>query len=123
MYENQLATAVLDAAFKIHRKLGPGLLEAVYEEIMQYELERMGYGVTRQEGVPLTYDELSFRVSYRADLIIEDQLIVELKSVSKVLPVDYKRLLTYLRLKGIKLGLLINFNEVLLKNGIKRVID
>ena len=123
MTENQIATIIVDACFKIHTKLGPGLLESVYESVLLYELEKRGLSVTKQQVIPVSYDGTQFEEGFRADLIVEDKIIIELKSVEKVMPVHKKQLLTYLRLSDRKLGLLVNFGENLIKNGISRVIN
>ena len=123
MHENDIAKKVLDAAFKVHTRLGPGLLESVYEAVLAYELNKMGVAVVRQAPVSIRYDELIFEEGFRADLLVENCLIVELKSVETLVPVHGKQLLTHLRLSGKRLGLLINFGEVHLKNGIKRVAN
>ena len=123
MTENEIAKVVVDAAFHIHVKLGPGLLESVYETVLAYELERRGLRVVRQQPIPVVYDNLKFDEGFRADLIVEDQLIVELKSVETIHPVHKKQLLTYLRLADRRLGLLINFGEALIKDGITRIAN
>lgn len=123
MTENELSKIIVDACFKIHTKLGPGLLESVYEEILAYELKKAGLKIQRQQGLPVIYDELKMDLGFRADLIAEDKLIIELKSIEAIAPVHLKQLLTYLKITGIKLGLLINFNEALIKDGIKRVVN
>ena len=113
----------MDAAFLIHRTLGPGLLETVYEVILAKKLTEMGLAVERQVQVPIRFEEVTFDEGFRADLIVEKKVIVELKSVERVQPVHSKQLLTYLRLTGMRLGLLINFGENLLKTGFKRVVN
>ena len=123
MSENQIATTVLDCAFDIHRSLGPGLFESVYEEVLSYELMKKKLKIDRQVGIPVIYEEVKMEVGFRADIIVENKVIIELKSVETVLPVHKKQLLTYLKLTGLKLGLLINFNEALLKNGIVRIVN
>src|SRR6266446_1906108 len=123
MNENQIATIVVDIAYKIHTKLGPGLLETVYEVTLAHELRKRGLRVERQVPVPIVYEELVFEEGFRADLIVEDKFIVELKSVEVLPPVAPKQLLTYLRLRECRLGLLINFGESLIKNGIKRIAN
>jgi len=114
---------VVDAAFQVHTRLGPGLLESVYEVVLAYELKKRGLQVERQVPVPIVYDELRFDEGFRADLIIEGKLVLELKSVETVAPVHKKQLLTYLRLMDKRLGLLINFGEELIKDGINRVVN
>ena len=123
MTENEIATIIVDACFKVHTTLGPGLLESVYEAVLLYELEKRGLSVTKQQAIPVSYDDTQFEEGFRADLIVEDKVIIELKSVEKVMPVHKKQLLTYLRLSDRKLGLLVNFGETLIKNGISRVIN
>ena len=123
MTENELSKIIVNVAFKIHTKLGPGLLESVYEEIMFYELQGLGLQVDRQKGIPVIWNEKKMDLGFRADLIIENKVIIELKSVEVLAPVHPKQLLTYLKITGIKLGLLINFNEVLIKDGITRIVN
>jgi len=123
MHENELAAKVMDASFLIHRELGPGLLESVYEAVLAKLLADKGLFVERQVAVPVMFQGLTFDEGFRADLIVENKLILELKSVERLLPVHGKQLLTYLRLTGCKLGLLINFGDNLLKDGIKRVAN
>ena len=123
MTENDVAKQVLDAAFVVHSKLGPGLLESVYEVVLAHEVRKLGLAVERQKAIGIRYDNLVFDEGFRADLIVDSTVIVELKSVEALLPVHGKQLLTQLRLSGLKLGLLINFGETHLKNGIKRVIN
>ena len=123
MTENEIATLILDSCFKIHRKLGPGLFESVYEEILEHELTKMDLGVKRQTPVPVIWEGLKMDHGFRADLIIEDKVIVEIKSVEAIAPVHQKQVLTYLKLTDLRLGLLINFNEALLKDGIQRIVN
>ena len=123
MTENQIAKQILDAAFHIHTKLGPGLFESVYEVVMDYELKKSGVIVERQKPMPITYDNVRFDEAFRSDLVVNGKVIVELKSVEFLVPLHAKQLLTQLRLSGLKLGLLINFGEAHLKNGIKRIIN
>ena len=123
MDENDTAKQVLDAAFIVHTKLGPGLLESVYEVVLAHELRKRGQVVERQKSIGIQYDGLIFEEGFRADLVVGSLVIVELKSVEDLAPVHGKQLLTQLRLSGLKLGLLINFGETHLKNGIKRVIN
>ena len=123
MTENELATKVMDASFLIHRELGPGLLESVYEIVLCKQLTEMGFFVERQASVPIRFQDMAFDEGFRADLIVEKKLIIELKSVEWLQPVHSKQLLSYLRLTGCRLGLLINFGENLLKDGIKRVVN
>jgi GxxExxY protein len=123
MSENELSKLVVDLCLKIHRALGPGLLESVYEEVLCFELAKAGLKFSRQQGISVIYDGVKMDLGFRADVIIEDKLIVELKSVEIISPVHPKILLTYLRLSNKKLGLLINFNVELIKDGIKRVVN
>jgi len=123
MTENEIAKQVMDAAFLIHRALGPGLLETVYEVILAKKLKEMDLAVERQVTVPIRFEGIAFDEGFRADLIVAKKVIVELKSVERMLPVHSKQLLTYLRLTDMRLGLLINFGENLLKDGFKRVVN
>ena len=123
MHENEIARLIVDAAYQIHTALGPGLLESVYEVVLASELEKRGLTVTRQAPVPLIYKEMSFDEGFRADLLVHGKVIVELKSIEKVAPVHKKQLLTYLRLSDKRLGLLINFGEALIKDGITRIVN
>ena len=124
MNENELSKIALDVAFNIHRELGPGLFESVYEAIMAYELmNEHNLSVHRQRPIPVIWKDVKLELGFRSDLIIEEKLIVEIKSIEALAPVHAKQLLTHLRLTNIKLGLLINFNEELLKNGIKRIVN
>jgi GxxExxY protein len=121
--ENEIAKQILDAAFKIHTALGPGLLESVYEVILAHELRKDGLAVERQTPISITYDGLRFDEGFRADLLVENLVIVELKSIQALNSVHAKQVLTQLRLTNHKLGLLINFGEEHLKNGIKRIAN
>jgi GxxExxY protein len=123
MNENEIAKEVVDAAYQVHRKLGPGLLETVYEVVLAYELKKRGVTVERQVPVAIVYEDVKFDEGFRADLIVEDKVIVELKSVETVSPVHKKQLLTYLRLADKRLGLLINFGSELIRDGISRVVN
>jgi GxxExxY protein len=123
MDENQIAKKILDSAFVVHTKLGPGLLESVYEVALAHELRKLGFEAERQKPMPIRYDGILFEEGYRTDLLVEGKVIVELKSVSALSSVHAKQVLTQLRLSGLKLGLLINFGEAHLKNGIKRIIN
>lgn len=123
MNENEISKIVLDAAFNIHTKLGPGLLESAYEAILAYEIRRRGLVVQRQVSIPIRFEGLTFEEGFRADLLVEDKLIVELKSVDRLVPVHGKQVLTQLRLSEKCLGLLINFGEMHLKNGIERIAN
>jgi len=121
--ENEIAREIVDAAFHIHAALGPGLLESVYEILLARDLVKRGLPVIRQEPVPIRYDGLEFEEGFRADLIVADKVIVELKSVEHTTPVHKKQLLTYLRLTNKRLGLLINFGAALIRDGIERVVN
>ena len=123
MTENEIAKIVVDAAYHVHKRLGPGLLESVYETVLAYELKKRGLKVERQVPVAIVYDEIKFDEGFRADLIVEDKVIAELKSVENVVPVHKKQLLTYLRLTDKRLGLLINFGSELIRDGISRVVN
>ena len=123
MSENELSKIIVNTAFQIHKQLGPGLLESVYEEIMFYELLRQNINVERQRPIPVIWNNVKMELGFRADLIVENKVIVELKSIETIASVHPKILLTYLRVTGMKLGLLINFNEELIKNGITRVAN
>ena len=123
MTENELSKIVFDCALKVHKSLGPGLLESAYEECLYYELKKTGLIVEKQKPLPLIYEDVKLDVGYRVDIIIENKLILELKSVEVLNDVHFAQLLTYLKLTDCKLGMLINFNVVLIKNGIKRVVN
>jgi GxxExxY protein len=123
MTENEIAKQILDAAFLVHTKLGPGLLESVYEVIIAYELKKRGLTAERQKAMPIMYDDIRFDEAFRSDIVVNGKVIAELKSVEALLPVHAKQVLTQLRLSGLKLGVLINFGEAHLKNGIKRIIN
>ena len=121
--ENRIATAILDQAFKVHTELGPGLLESVYENCLLYELTQAGYDVKAQVPVPMHYKGIKFEAGFRIDLLVEDKVLVEIKSVEALAPVHFAQTLTYIKLKDLKLGLLINFNVPRLKDGIHRVAN
>jgi GxxExxY protein len=123
MTENDLSGIIVDTCYNIHVELGPGLLESVYEEILYYELQKRMLRVSRQKMIPVSWQGVTLAQGFRADLIVEDKVIVELKSVAAIAPVHKKQLLTYLRLTDLRLGLLINFNEALIKDGITRVVN
>ncbi len=123
MHENDLGRTILDAAFHVHRSLGPGLLESVYETVLAYELQKRGLAVRRQVPVPIVYEGITFDEGFRADLIVADKVIIELKSVTQITPAHRKQIQTYLRLSGQKLGYLINFGEALLRDGIVRAVN
>ena len=123
MHENDISYAVRGAAFKVHTELGPGLLESVYESALAYELRQEGFDVFTQLGIPVVYKEVEMEQGFRMDLLINNKVVVEVKSVDTLLDVHHKQLLTYLKLSGKKLGLLINFNSVKLKNSIIRIVN
>lgn len=123
MHENEITGAIVDAAYKIHTTLGPGLFESVYEAAMAYELKKRGLRFLRQHPVPVVYEEVHLEEGFRADFIVEQLVILELKSIESLAPVHKMQLLTYLRLTGKRVGLLINFNVPLIKNGIVRVVN
>lgn len=123
MKENEIGTIIVDCAVELHRNLGPGLLETVYEVALARALERRGLIVHRQVGVPIEYQGETFSEGFRADLIVGGLVIVELKSIERVTPADKKQLLTYLRLTGLKLGYLLNFGEALMRDGITQTIN
>jgi len=119
---NQITHEILDSAYKVHTKLGPGLLESAYQACLVYELKKKGLAVEVEKALPLVYEEVKLDCGYRIDLIVENKVIVELKSVEAFTDVHIAQILTYLRLAEKKVGLLLNFNVKSLKNGIKRVI-
>ena len=123
MTENEISKILFDLFLKIHRKLGPGLLESVYEEVICFELKKTGLFYSRQQGIRIVYDDVVLDNGFRSDLIIENKVIVEIKSVEALAPVHAKILLTYLKLTDIKLGLLVNFNVTLIKNGVIRIVN
>ena len=123
MHENEISRLIVDAAYKVHTTLGPGLLESVYETVLTYELEKRGLAVQRQMPIPVIYENISFDEGFRVDLMVQGKVFVELKSVEKVAPVHKKQLLTYLRLADKRLGLLINFGEALIKDGVTRIVN
>lgn len=123
MTENEIARIIVDVAFKIHTTLGPGLFESVYLAVMIYELEKRGLRVAHEVPVPVVYEGVRLEIGFKADLIVEDKVIVELKSVEQLADVHKKQLLTYLRLADKRLGLLINFGAPLIKNGIVRIVN
>jgi GxxExxY protein len=123
MTENELSKIVVDICYKIHTKLGPGLLESVYEAILYYELNKLGLKVQKQKPLSVYWEEIVLEVGFRANLIVEDKVILEIKSVAELANVHPKQVLTYLKITNMKLGLLINFNESYIKDGIKRVVN
>ena len=123
MTENEIASIVVDAALKIHKTFGPGLFESVYEAALRYELQKRGIMVVQQLGIPVQYDGLSLGFGFRVDLLINNKVVIEVKSVEALAPIHNKQLATYLRLMDLRLGLLINFNVELIRNGIRRVVN
>jgi GxxExxY protein len=123
MDENQLSNEVIGAAIEVHKTIGPGLLESVYQECMVYELTNRGFQTAREVSLPVRYKGLQFLAAYRADIVVEDKLILELKAVEVLLPVYSAQLLSYLRMSGLKLGLLINFCVPHLRDGVKRIVN
>ncbi len=123
MKENEISREVVDACYKIHSQLGPGLYESVYENILFYELVKKGLKVQKEIPIDVIWDGLVFEQGFRADLIVEEKVLVELKSVEEISKKHYKQVLTYLKLTNLKLGLLINFNENLIKDGIRRIVN
>jgi GxxExxY protein len=121
--ENELSKIVFNCALKVHQNLGPGLLESAYEECLYYELMKTGLDIQKQKALPLVYEEVKLDIGYRIDIIIENKLILEIKSVDALNDIHFAQLLTYLKLTNCKLGMLINFNVILIKNGIKRVVN
>jgi len=120
---NGITHGIIAAAIEVHRRLGPGLLESAYQECVCYELSRMGLSFTREVHLPLSYEGLQLDCCYRIDLVVEDKILVELKSIEQVLPIHSAQLLTYLRASKKPIGLLINFNVLVLKDGIKRIVN
>ena len=123
MLENEISDRILDCCFKVHRNLGPGLFESVYEEILAFEMSAIHLNFERQKAISLKYGEIKLDVAFRADFIVENKVIIELKSVETILPVHKKQLLTYLKIAKCKLGLVINFNTELMKDGITRIVN
>ena len=120
---NDITKVIIEESIKIHNDLGPGLLESVYEEVLHYRLVKRGFDVLRQVPIPVFYEDIKMDIGFRADLIIERTVIIEIKSIESLAPVHPKIMLTYLKLSNLKVGLIINFNVDLLKNGIKRVVN
>ena len=123
MNENELSYQIIGAAIELHKSIGPGLLESAYENALAYELRERGFKVTQQQPMPFIYKDVKLDVGYRTDLIIESKVIIEIKSVESLAPVHFAQLLTYLKLSGLKLGLLINFNTNYLKDEIHRLVN
>ncbi|WP_394666142.1 GxxExxY protein [uncultured Chryseobacterium sp.] len=123
MNENEVSKVIFDAGLKVHRQLGAGLLESAYEECLYYELQKSGLLIEKQKPMPLIYDDIKLDIGYRIDLLVERKVVVEIKSVESLNEIHLAQVLTYLKLSNCKLGLLINFNSVLFKNGVKRLIN
>jgi GxxExxY protein len=123
MTENEIAKIVFNLGLKIHKKLGPGLLESSYEECLYFELISYGFHVYKQKALPLVYEQVKLEIGYRIDLFVENKIIIEIKSVESLNELHMSQILTYLKLSNCKLGLLINFNSVLFKDGVKRIIN
>jgi len=123
MNENEISYKIIGAAIEIHKSIGPGLLESAYENALAHDLQEIGFNIRQQVAMPFIYKEVKLEVGYRIDLLVNNKLIIEVKAVESLAPVHYAQLLTYLKLSGIKLGLLINFNSKTLKNSIHRVVN
>lgn len=123
MNENEISNVILGVAIELHKSLGPGLLESAYENALVYDLMKKGLDVKQQVAMPFIYKEVKLDVGYRIDLIVENKVLIEVKSIEDLAPVHYSQVLTYLRLSKLKLGLLINFNTKLLKDGIHRIVN
>ncbi|MBN2600730.1 MAG: GxxExxY protein [Candidatus Marinimicrobia bacterium] len=123
MMENEISKTVVNCAFKVHKSLGPGLLESAYEECLFYELKKEGLTVEKQKPLPLIYEEVKLDIGYRVDLLVNHKVIIEIKAVEALNDVHMAQILTYLKLSDCKLGLLINFNVALIKDGIKRIVN
>ena len=120
---NRLSNTVIGLAIEVHKVLGPGLLESAYQQCLAWELRREGLSVKEQVGVPIRYKELEIPNAYRLDILIEDELVIELKAVERIEPVHVAQMLTYLKVNGLRLGLLLNFNVEVMRKGIKRVVN
>lgn len=123
MSENEISSKIIGAAIEVHKQLGPGLLESTYETCLAYELKQMGLDVKQQQALPVVYKEVKLDAGYRIDLLVENKVIVEIKSVDALADIHTAQLLTYLKLKDLKLGLLINFNSVRVIDGLKRILN
>ncbi|MFO7791138.1 MAG: GxxExxY protein [Bacteroidales bacterium] len=123
MTENEISKKIIDICYKIHVELGPGLFESVYEEILYYELVQAGFKVQRQQPIPVIWKDIKLDKGFKADLIVENKVLIENKSVASITSVNQKQCMTYIKLAGLKLGLLINFNEALIKDGITRIVN
>jgi GxxExxY protein len=120
---DKITEAIIGASIQVHQALGPGLLESAYSACLAFELEELGYKIDKEKPLPLTYKSITLNYAYRLDLLVEDRVVVEIKSVDQLLPIHQAQVLSYLKLSGCKLGLLINFNVKLLKHGILRIIN
>src|SRR5437868_4364858 len=123
MTVNEIATKALDICFNIHKQYGPGLFESVYEEIFCYEWAKTGIQYKRQQGIPLIHEAIKMDIGFRADVVLDNKVIIEIKSIELLTDIHFKQVLTYLKLTNLKLGVLVNFNVVLLKDGIKRIAN
>ncbi|MCE2962749.1 MAG: GxxExxY protein [Chitinophagales bacterium] len=123
MTENEISSKIIGAAIEVHKQLGPGLLESAYETCLYYELKQLNFDVKQQLALPVYYKEVKLDAGYRIDLLVEDKVIIELKSVDELADIHTAQLLTYLKLKDLKLGLLINFNSVRVIDGVKRIVN
>ena len=123
MSESEISSKIIGAAIEVHKQLGPGLLESTYETCLAYELKQMGLDVKQQQALPVVYKEVKLDAGYRIDLLIENKVIIEIKSVEALADIHTAQLLTYLKLKDLKLGLLINFNSVRVVDGLKRILN
>ena len=123
MIENQITEKILNCAFKVHTQLGPGLLESSYKECLCYELSKLGLDNVKEKALPLVYEDVKLNCGYRIDILVENKVVVEIKSVEQLTDIHTAQVLTYLKLSGCKIGLLLNFNVVKLKDGIKRLIN
>jgi GxxExxY protein len=120
---NEITSAIIGAAIKVHRTLGPGLLESVYRICLAYELKKLGFQVKQEDPVPIVYEDVTFECGFRVDLLVEESVVVECKAKDKLHPIDTAQLISHLRLLKLRVGLLINFHEIVLKNGIKRIVN
>lgn len=123
MTENELSKIIIGIAMEVHTALGPGLLENVNKECLYYKIKEYGFKVEKEKAIPITFEEVKFEIGYRIDLLVEDKLVLELKSVEDISNLHIAQTLTYLKLGNYKLGFLLNFNSILLKNGIKRIVN
>lgn len=123
MTENEVAKIFVDCCYKVHTTLGPGLFESIYESALLYELRQCNLRVVQQMELPVIYEDVNLGIGFRADIVIENKVIIEIKSVAAIAPVHYKQLLTYLKLTELKLGFLVNFNEARIKDGLHRMVN